>query len=271
MLKAAAGSATVPGMPAPRPRSRSQARRQRERSARRVRRIAILALLGSVLTVTLLLTAFGGGAPTVQTAAPARAARLVPAGTPKPQVVAIYGDLRLQLPIAQPNVTAVGYHGGSDGSLSLEPVGTQVNQSLFARLWHKLVGSSSTGVRWYQLPGGQGSPTSALDVGGAPGTDVYSPVDGTVVGLSDLVLDGKSYGQRIEIQPAGTPSIVVIVSQLAADPALTVGSTVVADSSKIGTLLDVSSVERQSLARFTQDAGNHVSIEVHPAATLTLP
>lgn len=224
-----------------------------------------------MLTITLLLTAFGGGAPAVQTAAPARAARLVPAGTPKPQVVAIYGQLRLQLPIAQSNVTAIGYHGGSAGSLSLQPVGTQANQSLFARLWHKLVGSSTGGIRWYQLSGGLGSPTSGLDVGGEPGTDVYSPVDGTIVGLSDLILDGKSYGQRIEIQPTGTPSIVVVVSQLAADPALTVGSSVVAGSSKIGTLLDFSSVERQSLAQFTQDAGNHVSIEVHPAATLSLP
>ena len=28
--------------------------------------------------------------------------------------------------------------------------------------------------------------------------------------------------------------------------------------------------ERQALARYTQDAGNHVSLEVHPAATLTV-
>ena len=224
-----------------------------------------------MLTITLLLTAFGGGTAVLQTAAPARAARLVPGGTPKPQVVAIYGRLRLQLPISQPNVTAVGYHGGAGGALSLQPVGAQVNQGLFARLWHKLVGTSTAGVHWYQLPGGQGSPTSALDVGAEPGTDVYSPVDGTVAGLSDLVLNGKSYGQKLEIQPSGAPSIVVVVSHLAADPALTVGSAVVAGRSKIGSLLDFSSVERQTLARFTQDAGNHVSIEVHPAATLALP
>ena len=37
------------------------------------------------------------------------------------------------------------------------------------------------------------------------------------------------------------------------------------------TLLDFSAVEQQSLARFTQDAGNHVSLEIHPAATLALP
>ena len=36
-------------------------------------------------------------------------------------------------------------------------------------------------------------------------------------------------------------------------------------------MLDFSGVERQSLARVTQDAGNHVAIEVHPAATLSIP
>ena len=29
--------------------------------------------------------------------------------------------------------------------------------------------------------------------------------------------------------------------------------------------------ERQALARYTQDAGNHVSVETHPVATLALP
>ena len=37
------------------------------------------------------------------------------------------------------------------------------------------------------------------------------------------------------------------------------------------TLLDLSRVEQQALARYTKDAGNHVSIEVRPAATLALP
>jgi murein DD-endopeptidase MepM/ murein hydrolase activator NlpD len=224
-----------------------------------------------VLVPTLLLTAFGGGSNAdLQAAAPARAARFAPAGTPKPEVVAIYDNLRLQLPIAQSRVTAIGYHGGTEGSLPLAPVGTQVNQGLFGRLVHKLFGGGSGSVRWFQLPGGLGASTSSLDIGAGAGTDVYAPVDGTVVGLHDLILDGRPYGQRIEVQPNGSPSIVVTVSHLRADPSLTVGSAVVASTSRLGTLLDFSAVERQSLARYTQDAGNHVSVEIHPAATLSL-
>jgi murein DD-endopeptidase MepM/ murein hydrolase activator NlpD len=256
-------------MSAPRPRPRPRARQQK--AVRNRRRVAILVLLAAVLLPTLLLTAFGGGTTTeLRSAAPARAARLAPAGTPKPEVVSIYGNLRVQLPIARSRITAIGYHGGTEGALALSPVGKQVNQGIFGRLFDKLFGGGSGTVRWFQLPGGLGAGTSALDIGAAAGTDVYAPVDGTVVGLHDLILDGRPFGQRIELQPTGSPSVVVVVSHLRADPSLTVGSAVVASTSRLGTLLDFSAVEKQSLARFTQDAGNHVSVELHAAATLSI-
>lgn len=255
--------------PRPRPRPRQHPRRTSAAASRR-RRVAILVLLAAVLVPTALLTAFGGTNPPLQPA-PALATRLAPAGTPKPEVVAIYGNLRLQLPIAQSRVTAVGYHGGTVGALALAPVGTQANRGLLGRLVDKLFGGGSGGLRWFQLPGGIGASTSALDIGASAGTDVYSPVDGTIVGVHDLILNGRPYGQRIELQPTGSPSIVVTISHIARDDALTVGSAVVAGATRLGTLLDFSAVEKQSLARFTQDAGNHVSVEVHPAATLSLP
>ena len=37
-----------------------------------------------------------------------------------------------------------------------------------------------------------------------------------------------------------------------------------------GVIVDLSSVERQALARYTQDAGNNVSLSVRPAALLTV-
>jgi hypothetical protein len=36
-------------------------------------------------------------------------------------------------------------------------------------------------------------------------------------------------------------------------------------------VLDLSGIEKQALAKYTQDAGNHVAVELRPAATLTLP
>jgi hypothetical protein len=232
----------------------------------------VVVVIALVAVVMLLVTAFGGGDhPASALSAPASPSRFLPAGPPAPQVIARIGTLHLQLPVNQRRVTAIGYAAGTDGALSLAPVGRQANEGLVKRLWHAVVGGGGGGPRWYQLPGGAGPPTSALDVGAAAGTDAYAPVDGTVVGIEQQVLDGKPFDQRIDIQPAGAPSLVVSVSRVRADPSLVVGSSVTASSSKLGQVLDFSKVEKQALARHTTDAGNHALIEVHPAATLQIP
>src|SRR4051812_10963497 len=245
--------------------------RRRARAARRARSFALLALVLVVLIVTLALTAFGGGGhPAAEPVRLASGSRLLPAGPPRPQVIALQGPLRIQLPVAQSEVTAVGYHAASDGALALQPFGKRANEGVVARLFHKIFGGGGGGLRWYQLSGGEGAPTAALDVGAPPGTDVYAPVDGTIVALTDYVLDGRVYGKRIDIQPAGSPSVVVSLTHLRPDPALTVGSSVASASSRLGTVVDVSKAERQALAAHTQDAGNHVTIEVRQAASLPL-
>jgi hypothetical protein len=224
-----------------------------------------------VLVVMASLTAFGSEQPAAVRTALAPSKRLLPTAPPRPQIVAFQGALRIQLPVNQGRVTAIGYHAAGDGAFQLDPVGRQGNQGLFTRLVHKLIGGSHRGLVYYRLEGGSGTPFGALDVGAAPGTDVYSPVDGTVVGLTDFVLDGKRYGVRVDIQPSSAPSVLVSLTHLRPDPSLSVGSSVAAATSKIGTVIDLSGVERQVLARYTQDAGNHVSLEVHPAAALAVP
>jgi hypothetical protein len=79
------------------------------------------------------------------------------------------------------------------------------------------------------------------------------------------------YGARIDIRPSNAPSLVVSLTHIRPDPALTVGSAVAATSSKIGTVVGLAGVERQALARYTQDAGDNVSLTVHHAATVSIP
>jgi hypothetical protein len=236
----------------------------------RARRVALLLAASAAIGVTLLLTAFGSSSATPVPTAPAPAQRLLPSGPPRPQVVALRDTLRIQMPISQTRITAIGYHGVDNGALPLEPVGRQANEGVLARLVRRIAGTGDSGIAYYQL-GGEGPETAVLDVGAAPGTDVYSPVDGTVVGITRFVVSGRRLGSRIDIQPASAPSLVVSLTHLRSDPALSVGDAVSSGTSKIGTVLDFSHVERQSLARYTQDAGNHVSVEVHPAATLAIP
>lgn len=244
------------------------ARRQQARAARRARRIAGLTVIAVVLVVSLLLTAFGSGQSRVGEQIRMPAGLLQAPGRPAPEIVAVKDALRIQLPVARP--TAIGFHASGDGAVALSPIGHQGNQGALSRLFHKVFGGGGGGPTWYQLGGDQGPADSALDVGALPGTDVYSPVDGNVVGISPFVLDGKPYGVRIDIQPQTTPSLVVSLTHLNADPSIKIGMPVVAGVSKLGNVIDLSSVERQALARFTQDAGNNVSIEVRAAATLAL-
>jgi len=243
-------------------------RHRRQVQEARRRRLALLVVIAALAGLTLFFTAFGGSEhASTAVVAPASASRLLPAGPPLPRVIAQLGALQLKLPVNQSRVTAIGYFDAADGSLSLTPLGTQANAGLLKRLVRKIVGGGGGWPHWYLLPGG-GSATSALDVGAAPGTDVYAPVDGSVVGISRVVLNGRTYGSEIDIQPTSAPSMIVSVSHIAADPSLTVGSMVTANASKLGVVLDFSHAEQQPLSHYTNDAGNHVLIEVHPSASL---
>jgi hypothetical protein len=231
------------------------------RSARRARRFALLVLLAAVFVFALALTAFGGGA-AKPTAVPLLRTSLAGVQTrPVPEIVALRGAVRLQLPIAQSRVTAIGY-SAAQRALPLAPVGHQANEGLVSRVVHGIFGGDGGSPSWYQLGGGG---TSSLDVGAAAGTDVYAPVDGIVAGIRPFIVEGKQYGAEIDIQPQNSPSLVVAVTQLAPDPALTVGSAVVSGATKIGTVVDLASVEQQALAQYTNDGGNHVAIVVRSA------
>jgi hypothetical protein len=228
----------------------------------------IVSLLGVLGLVTLLLTAFGSGpsrtavpVPVAAQTAPSAAALAV---RPRPQMLATIGNLQIQLPVAAPALTAIGFHGSNDGSLSLNPVGRQANEGILARLWRRIAGARRDTPRWYQLEGGPPG-TNMLDVGTAPGTDVYAPVEGTVVAVRTIVVGGKQVGSRIDVRPSRSPSVMVSVMNVKPDRSITVGTPVLAASSKLGTAADVAAVEEQALAAHAPDAGNNVSIAVYPS------
>ena len=272
LLKEDAGPATVPPMRA-RPSRQARLERQRRIQARRrARGVAFAVILGAALLVTLLMTAFGSSnRRTVNAAAPAPAQRLLPTGPPSPQVIALQGPVRIQLPVPQERLTAIGVYGIGDTALPLRPLGTKGNQGFITRTFHRIFGGGAGhGPRYYSL-GGASPGNTALDVGAAAGTDVYSPVDGNVVGLTPYVINGRKVGAQIDIQPLAEPSAVVSIAQLRPDPALSVGDSLAAATSRIGTVADLAKLEQQALARFTTDVGNGVTISVYPAATLSIP
>lgn len=250
------------------PSARAAARHESRTLARR-RRLALLVTLAAAGLATALLVVVLSDRGEARRALPlGPAAAAGASGPPSPFVVALQGPLRIQLPIAQSRVTAIAYHGGRSDALALTPLGRRANEGFLSSVFHRIFGGSHGGLRWYQLSGGDGPSTGMLDVGAAAGADVYAPVDGTVVALTPTIINGKPVGSRIDIQPTGSPSIVVSVSRLRPDPGLTVGSAVESGSSRLGVLVDYSGIERQALARTTHEAGNHAAVEVRPAATL---
>jgi len=257
--------ATVPQMTTPRSRHAARLRASRRRAQARARWFALAIAVGILGVATLLLTAFDGAGVEQSAGSPVPPPLPVTSAPPDPQVLATVGNLRIQSPVAQGGVTAVGFHGSDEGALVLRPVGPQANEGLLARLWHRITGSSRRGLTWYQLESGA---PSTLDVGAVAGTDVYSPVDGTVVAIRDHVVSGHVIGAEIELRPTSAPSLVVQIQNVRPDPAVEVGANVAAGSSKLGRVADISRFERQALARFAADGGNNVSIQVYPSATL---
>lgn len=257
-------------MPSSRPTGRRRVERREARAARRARRFALLVLLGTVFVVSLLLTAFGGGrgqAPVSFQAASLASPQAAVQTRPYPEILAVRGPVRLQMPVSQKSVTAIGYHRADDGALQLAPGGRQGNEGLVQRVIHTIFGGSAGSPVWFQLGGGG---TSALDVGAPVGTNVYAPVDGTVVAIKPYVVGGRQFGSEIDIQPLNAPSLVVSLTQLRVDPSLSVGASVVSGARRLGAVVDLAQVEHQALARYTNDAGNHVTVEVRPASSIVL-
>lgn len=254
-------------MATPRSRHAARLRADRRRAQARARRFALIAVIGVLAAVTLALTAFdnqGGDSAVVSKPAPLP----VTSAPPDPHVLTTVGNLRIQSPVAQGGITAIGFHGTEDDALVLKPVGPQVNEGLVARLWRRITGATRSGLAWYQLSGG---PLRTMDVGAVAGTDVYAPVDGTVVAIRDQIVSGRRIGAEIELRPSSAPSLVVSIANVEPDPALSVGANVAAGSSKLGTVADISRYERQALDRYGADAGNNVAVQVFPSASLGVP
>jgi hypothetical protein len=109
------------------------------RVARRTRRFALLTLLAIVLVFALALTAFGGNSRPVQMIAVSNLAGRLQT-KPFPQILAMHGAVRLQMPISQNQSTAIGYHSTTDGAIALAPLGHQGNEGVLQRVIHKVFG-----------------------------------------------------------------------------------------------------------------------------------
>ena len=247
--------------------------RAERRAARRTRRLAALALLAIVLVVTLLLTAFGSGKPAAGPGHPAgRRVDRAAGGPAEPGRRRDAGE-----PPAAPPDRAEPRDGdrlprrrrGDAAALAGRPPGQR--RLLRAPLPRRLRRPQG---RAHLLP-------ARRRRGRVDGRARRRRRAGNRRLLAGRRDDRRDHALRPERPPVRRadrhPADVGAVRRRRRSR--TCGPTrrsssapaVVASGSRLGTVLDVSGVERQALARYTQDSGNHVAVQVKPAATLAVP
>lgn len=246
------------------PTRRRPARRRRGRHGRIVRLAGLVVVAAA--TVALAAGAFGsGGGHPASALGGEQGAVLAADGPPSLEALATSaGGVQIDVPVSQARITAVVYHTVGDSStVPLIPIGRQLDAGLLTTISNLLSGSGSQpGLGYYIDGAGSGPSTGSVDVGAIAGTGVYTPVTGRVVGVQPYVLNGRAYGQMIQIQPTAAPAYVVTVTNLEAVPALAVGDQVTAASTLIGHVADLSRVMSQVVSNYTSDAGNHVHLQL---------
>lgn len=235
-------------------RSRRAVRRQADQhqSNHVLLRVVAPAMLVAVVIAAVVLAFYDGGsqseasAPAGQVAPPVPPSAMGQAGAPKRVVLARAGQVEVVLPVAPKQVTAVLFHPVEDaGGINMAPA---------AGVSHNVLSDD-----------GGASGTSGVDVGAPAGTTVYSPVDGVVTAVIPHRISGRPEGLEIVITPSGVPDVAVRVSHLEPGPdgiVPRVGSPVGAGRTVLGRLRDLSRVATFDVARYTNDAGNNVQVDL---------
>jgi len=193
------------------------------------------------------------------------------AADPTP-IFAAYRSLQLRLPVSVPTLTEVGFHQaaytyalhmttplveadnsdtkdahGTGRDADAQPTGADaVLQGKFIRMWRSR----------------PGNPDSATDVGAKPGSDVFSPVSGTVIKIKEYKLYGKYDDYEIHIQPKGWPTIDLVIIHVT-DLSVAVGDEVVGGVTRIAAVRKLSDRVNHQLRDYTGDGGDHVHIQLN--------
>jgi murein DD-endopeptidase MepM/ murein hydrolase activator NlpD len=279
-------------------RRRTRTDRRRESAAGGRWSLVVLALLAVFLISAVVIARVGdtvgpaAAAVSVGGALPMPAAPVATRLPPLTPVFASYGGMRIHLPIAPANITAVAFHQSSyDDGLPMDilvpvvsgaawkagaparaaavasaaaaaaavPTGTTVVSAPAASLsdiWQGEV------LKLYRT-GRKGTPNTAVDVGGQPGTTVMAPVDGVIAQVKPYKLYGKYDDYEIHIAPAGATDFEVVMLHIDG-PVVKVGDKVTGGRTHVGVVRNLSRFESLQLGEYTPGAkGDHTHVQVN--------
>jgi hypothetical protein len=172
-----------------------------------------------------------------------------------------FGNKPLLLPVAAADATIIAYQPvGDDSAIALTPIGQKVNVNAFVRFFRNLFGGEAP-VRYYQLEGEAGEPTTSVLVGAPPDSPVSSPISGVVVGVTPYKLFGKYDDYRIDIRPEETGGVTVTLLFID-NPVVSIGERVTAGKTQLGTVRRCPQEIGNTLAEYTHDTGSHIHLQV---------
>ncbi len=198
---------------------------------------------------------------------------LAPAEDPTP-FFASYRSMQLRLPVSVENLTEVGFHQASytyalHMSTSLDDA--DMKQAKKDKSTHRDKANQEDGPTatlngtvlrmWRNRPG---KPDSAVDVGAPAGTDVYSPVSGTVVKVKAYKLYGRYDDYEIHIQPKGFPEIDAVMIHVD-DVTVKPGDEVIAGVTRMAAVRHLSDRVHHQLGDYTTGGGDHVHFQLNNA------
>ena len=235
-------------------RWRRALRRQTDRhESSHVLRTVVAPAVLAVAVIVAIVFAVTGGDGSGDAAVGSVASPVPPSGiaatatAPQRVVMARSGRLEVVLPVSEKQVTAVYFRAAGDpGGIAMTPASS---------LPHAVTQEEST----------SGAALAAVDVGAPAGSVVYSPVDGVVTAVSPYRVLGSPEVLSMVITPSGMPDVAVNVTHVEPGPdgaVPQVGSAVGAGRTVLGRVRDMSRVETPAIARYTNDAGNHVTVEL---------
>lgn len=257
------------------------------RSGRRIRRrgpMPFVAILGAVLIVGIMLVSAAANrspepadAGAADNAAVASASpEAEPLRVPTP-AFATYRSLNLRMPVDPCDVTVIAFHQASgDKAFHMESLTPDADMEAAAKVKAVATGASAeTGDAVQTIWQGEvlrlwrsnrsGMPDTAADIGADPGSDVYSPVTGTVLQVRAYKLYDKYDDYEIHIKPDGWPEIDVVLIHVD-DVSIAVGDRVVGGATRIACVRKMSDKIDIQLGGYTKNGGDHVHMQLNEAA-----
>jgi hypothetical protein len=111
-----------------------------------------------------------------------------------------------------------------------------------------------------------GMPDTAVDMGAEPGTAIWSPVSGEVVGVRPYMLYDKFEDYEIHIRPDGREDVDVVLIHVQ-DVVVEPGDKVKAGVTRLASVRKMSDKIDIQLGGYTANGGDHVHVQLNRPAT----